>query len=58
MVEKVLNDYEATYAMRHGILRYLSAAGADPSPGSTNGTTRKPISCPWQSRPRWDGEGP
>jgi UDP-glucose-4-epimerase GalE len=30
MVETVLNDYEAAYAMRHGILRYFNAAGADP----------------------------
>jgi UDP-arabinose 4-epimerase len=31
MVETILKDYEAAYAIRHGILRYFNAAGADPA---------------------------
>ncbi len=31
MVETILKDYESAYAMRHGILRYFNAAGADPA---------------------------
>lgn len=31
MVETILKDYEAAYGIRHGILRYFNAAGADPA---------------------------
>lgn len=31
MVETILKDYEAAYGLRHGILRYFNAAGADPA---------------------------
>ena len=30
MVEKILNDYESAYGIKHVILRYFNAAGADP----------------------------
>ena len=30
MVETIIKDYEAAYGIRHGILRYFNAAGADP----------------------------
>ncbi|MBB5347217.1 UDP-glucose 4-epimerase GalE [Desulfoprunum benzoelyticum] len=30
MVETILRDYQAAYGIRHGILRYFNAAGADP----------------------------
>ena len=30
MVETILQDYQAAYGIRHGILRYFNAAGADP----------------------------
>ena len=30
MVEQILKDYEAAYGIRHVILRYFNAAGADP----------------------------
>ncbi len=30
MVETILKDYQAAYGIRHGILRYFNAAGADP----------------------------
>lgn len=30
MIETILGDYQAAYGIRHGILRYFNAAGADP----------------------------
>lgn len=31
MVEQILKDYERAYGLRHAILRYFNAAGADPN---------------------------
>lgn len=31
MVEQILKDYERAYGLRHAILRYFNAAGADPA---------------------------